>query len=365
MYIDISVVIPVYNPPHDKFERCIGSLVSQAGELCYEFIFVNDGSTDTWIAERLERLEKDDCRVVVITKENEGVSVARNTGMEKARGEYIAFCDADDIYEKNAFEYMFQVVMEQNADAAVFGTIRENFNHEKEAASVVDCQTKRDMLLSILSYRTAIYSQKGLIIDSTWAKLFRHEIIIKHELRFDKTLCVSEDALFCAEFYEYAETIVLDNRQVYQFIANEDSLTRKYKKEYNEMIPRLIKKEIDFIGRYHQGDAAFEETVAIRTFVALTHADHCYFIPRMKEKGIASELRELWNDRTIHVAVKRNTFALLKANAFGSANYYMRLLIYKYKMVHIYTLIAKAILAFKKNKEQLTQHNQQIPDCDC
>lgn len=350
MGIGVSVIIPVYNPPHDKFERCIKSLISQTGDMGIEFIFVNDGSTDTWIAEKLERLEKEDSRIVVITKKNEGVSVARNIGMDKARGEYVAFCDADDIYKKDAFEYMFHVVTKQNADAAVFGVSRENFNHNKDVSSVVDCQTKRNMLLSVLSYRTAMYSEKGLIIDSLWAKLFRHDIIKKNKLCFDKTLCVSEDALFCAEFYEHAETIVLDNRTVYQYIFNEDGLTRKYKKEYNAMIPRLIKKEMDLIGRYHQGDSAFEESVAIRTFVALTHADHCYFIPRMKEKGIASEMRELWNDRIIHFAVKRNTFALLKANAFGSANYYMRLLIYKYKMVHIYTLIAKAILAFKKTK---------------
>ena len=96
MEVDISIIIPIYNPPHDNFERCIGSLVSQTGELSFEFIFVNDGSTDTWIAERLERLEKEDSHVVVITKENEGVSVARNTGMERAKGEYIAFVDHDD-----------------------------------------------------------------------------------------------------------------------------------------------------------------------------------------------------------------------------------------------------------------------------
>ena len=70
MKTDISVIIPVYNPPHDKFERCIKSLISQTGDMGIEFIFVNDGSTDTWIAERLERLKKDDSRVVVITKEN-------------------------------------------------------------------------------------------------------------------------------------------------------------------------------------------------------------------------------------------------------------------------------------------------------
>ena len=113
------------------------SLIRQGANL--EFIFVSDGSTDCWIAERLERLEKEDNRVVVINQENKGVSVARNIGMDKARGEYLAFCDADDIYEKDAFEYMFHVVTKQNADAAVFGTRIENFNHEKEAASVADC----------------------------------------------------------------------------------------------------------------------------------------------------------------------------------------------------------------------------------
>lgn len=75
------------------------SLIRQGVNL--EFIFVNDGSTNCRIAERLERLEKEDNRVVVINQENKGVSVARNTGIERARGEYVAFCDADDIYEKD------------------------------------------------------------------------------------------------------------------------------------------------------------------------------------------------------------------------------------------------------------------------
>ena len=116
MYIDISIIIPVYNPPHEMFERCIGSLLSQAGELGYEFIFVNDVSTDGWIADRLERLEKDDCRVVVITKENEGVSVARNTGMERARGEYIAFVDSDDYVLDGGLEYMYRETSRHGAE---------------------------------------------------------------------------------------------------------------------------------------------------------------------------------------------------------------------------------------------------------
>ena len=66
------------------------SLIRQGVNL--EFIFVNDGSTNCRIAERLERLEKEDNRVVVINQENKGVSVARNIGMDKARGGVYSFC---------------------------------------------------------------------------------------------------------------------------------------------------------------------------------------------------------------------------------------------------------------------------------
>lgn len=127
MNIDISVIIPLYNPLHYKFERCIGSLVSQPGELCYEFIFVNDGSTDTWIAERLERLEKEDSRVVVITKENEGMSVARNTGIGRARGEYMAFVDSDDYMLNGGLEYMYRETSRHGAEIGMFGYSSDHY----------------------------------------------------------------------------------------------------------------------------------------------------------------------------------------------------------------------------------------------
>ena len=352
MHINISIIIPVYNPPHEMFERCIGSLMSQTGELGLEFIFVNDGSTDEWIAKRLERLEKKDRRVVVISKDNEGVSVARNIGIERAKGEYIAFCDADDVYETDAFAYMHHVALERDVDVAVFGISREHCGHETELSYVADCRKKRDMILSILSYRTASYSQKGLIIDSPWAKLFRHDIIKKHKICFDKTLCVSEDALFCAEFYEYAETVFIDTKPVYVYIENNSGLTRRYKKAYNMMIPRLIKAEMDLVDNYHVNDNDFIDAVAMRTFVALTHADHCYFIPRIWDKQVSEEIRTLWNDPTVHNAIKRNTFITLKCNGFGNMNYYLRLLIYKYKLTSLFIIMAKAISILKSIKRQ-------------
>lgn len=352
MNIDISIIIPVYNPPHDLFEICIKNLLEQMGQVKFEFIFVNDGSTDSWVQERLERLKQEDSRVIVITQSNGGISVARNVGMEMAKGEYIAFCDSDDAYKKDAFEYMYNVATKWNADVAVFGMWRESEEQEDSKLSIVDMETKRDMLQAILSYRTSLYSGRGLIVDSTWAKLLRREIIEKNKMVFDKTLCVSEDALFLAELYEYSDTIVLDSKRVYKYTVNNLSLTRRYKKEYNDMIPTLIKAEKNLIERHHKGDSTFEDAVAMRTFVALTHADHCYFIPRLKEKDVIKELRGLWNNSLINSYVRRNKFSMLRRNGFRSPNYYIRLLIYKYKMVKVFTIMARSILFIRSVKSK-------------
>lgn len=70
--MDISVVVPVYNPPHHLFEENIKSLISQCGD--FEFIYINDGSTDEWIDKRLQNLAETDSRIVYIRKQNSGVS---------------------------------------------------------------------------------------------------------------------------------------------------------------------------------------------------------------------------------------------------------------------------------------------------
>ena len=66
--MDISVIVPVYNPPHHLFEANIKSLTSQCGD--FEFIYINDGSTDKWITDRLQCLARTDSRIVYVNKQN-------------------------------------------------------------------------------------------------------------------------------------------------------------------------------------------------------------------------------------------------------------------------------------------------------
>ena len=92
----VSIIIPVYNASKYLY-RCLDSILNQTFR-DFELILINDGSTDNSL-EILREYETKDSRIIVIDKPNEGVSAARNQGIEIAKGEYIMFCDSDDYVE--------------------------------------------------------------------------------------------------------------------------------------------------------------------------------------------------------------------------------------------------------------------------
>lgn len=101
----ISFIIPAYNA-ENTIEDCVNSIL-RINKIKIEVIVVDDGSKDTTLT-KCERIN--DSRLIVIHKNNEGVSVARNRGIEESRGEYIVFCDADDSIHAEEFEKVFSCV---------------------------------------------------------------------------------------------------------------------------------------------------------------------------------------------------------------------------------------------------------------
>lgn len=122
----ISVIIPVYNG--EKYiKRCINSLINQTYKNI-EIIIINDGSKDNSINIIKEISEKDK-RIIIIDKENQGVSIARNAGIEKASGDYIMFVDVDDWVKTNMIEQMYKVIKKENVDIVKCNSINE-FNNK-------------------------------------------------------------------------------------------------------------------------------------------------------------------------------------------------------------------------------------------
>ena len=116
----ISVIIPVYNV--EKYlSRCLDSIINQTLS-DIEIICINDGSSDN-SAEILELYSKNDNRIKIITQENKGLSIARNTGLSEAKGEYVSFIDSDDWISPNFFEKLYTSAVKFDADIAAAGIV--------------------------------------------------------------------------------------------------------------------------------------------------------------------------------------------------------------------------------------------------
>lgn len=129
----ISVIIPIYNV-EPYLRQCLDSVVNQTYQNI-EIILVDDGSTDNCGAICDEYAQKDD-RIVVIHRKNGGVSAARNDGIDRATGEWVAFVDPDDWLDVNFYECLFDAMRDQNIDILCSGGRFREFNNSKKECRI-------------------------------------------------------------------------------------------------------------------------------------------------------------------------------------------------------------------------------------
>lgn len=116
--IKISIVVPIYNTSF-FLNKCIESIVNQSYSKL-EIILVNDGSTDNSLSICDSYASQDD-RIIVISKENGGLSSARNAGLDVATGDFIGFVDSDDFVASDMYEQLLDAILASNADVAECG----------------------------------------------------------------------------------------------------------------------------------------------------------------------------------------------------------------------------------------------------
>jgi glycosyltransferase involved in cell wall biosynthesis len=214
----ISVIIPVFNAT-PFVEKCVRSVMNQTLKEI-EIILVNDGSTDNSLS-ILNALAKEDSRLQVFSRENKGVSSARNFGLEKAKGEFIAFADADDWLEPSMYESLYKAIKENNCDWAICNVnviiedlfVKTRLNLQDE---VVDLNTKRiEALHQLMRFK---YD------NANWNKLFNTALIKEHHLRFDEGITIWEDLLFNLSYLHFAEKIAVVAAPLYNYRIHGASL---------------------------------------------------------------------------------------------------------------------------------------------
>ena len=115
----VSIIVPIYNK-EKELKQCIESVINQT-YTNLEIILVNDGSTDL-SREICEKFLQSDSRIKLINKKNEGVELARVTGLKYATGDYVTFVDPDDWIQNNAIEVLVNSIKKENADVS-FGKL--------------------------------------------------------------------------------------------------------------------------------------------------------------------------------------------------------------------------------------------------
>lgn len=213
MSVSVSIIVPCYNVAA-YLDQCMESLAGQSME-DIEIICVNDGSSDH-TAEILREWRDRDGRVRIIDQKNSGVSVARNSGMEAAVGEYIGFVDPDDMVERNMFQRLFTAAAEKDADVAVCGY------HEFCDCGDVDMpESGWSPSAGFFPEEKAEQFRRGTpwsrCAGTVWNKLIRRKLLEENGLRFVPGLRQGEDLYFCLMLLTVAPRLLTIPDRLYHY----------------------------------------------------------------------------------------------------------------------------------------------------
>lgn len=212
----ISIVIPIYNV-ENYVEKCLNSVIRQTYNNI-EIILIDDGSKDK-SKEICDSYARKDKRINVIHKENRGVSSARNTGIEAAKGNYITFIDSDDYIDEDYIEKLYGLCIKNNSDIVICGVKDEDCdgNIVKQSKEIKVNLNKKDFLKELLNQQ--------YFFTVCWAKFYKRDII--GNIRFNENMKIAEDFDFLYRLLDNVHNVYVDTTEkMYHFLMREGSATK-------------------------------------------------------------------------------------------------------------------------------------------
>ena len=216
----VSIIIPIYNV--EKYlRRCLDSIINQTYKNL-EIICVNDGSTDG-SAHILESYAKKDNRIKVIDKQNEGLSIARNKGLDIATGKYCYFVDSDDWIELSTIEKLVNAITTNDVDVVIHSSVSI-----AEDDSCADYANRCQGWFNELEKESGVYDVPINIAYTipgvAWDKLYKMDIIKKYNCRFLEGL-INEDELFLWTYMIHCKNYYYLNERLYYYYHHSNSIT--------------------------------------------------------------------------------------------------------------------------------------------
>ncbi|MBR2712164.1 MAG: glycosyltransferase family 2 protein [Bacilli bacterium] len=261
----IDIIIPVYNTPILDLERCLNSIINQTYN-DYKVYIIDDGSNDN-IKNYLDDFVKDKDNFIVKHINNNGVSNARNIGIDISNSKYITFIDADDTIENNFLLEAYELIEKNNLDIIIGGYNEiKNNNIVRTRLSlpglhIYKGKTIDNFFEKLLTSKTNESNKEigDCPTGRIYTRLFKRTSI--GNLRFDTNTHMSEDTLFMIDYSYKAKKIGIVDRIWYNYYINDYSISRGTKKEemirsiedfINEIEKRMVNETKDNIKNAYQ-----------------------------------------------------------------------------------------------------------------
>lgn len=226
----ISVILPIYNAGR-YLAVCLDSLIEQTYKQL-EMILVNDGSMDNSL-EICKAYAERDSRIMIIDKENEGVAIARNVGLEAATGEYVAFVDPDDWVEKEMYESLLAWLKKWASPICLC-----NFYKDTKRRSFPKCFDFKDEVLEGEAIVEKLVNgmigvpdllpKNTMVMGSVWRGLYKRSFIEENNLRFVPKLTIMEDLVFMVQVLLKCEKVAIDQGIWYHYVQHASSALHRY-----------------------------------------------------------------------------------------------------------------------------------------
>lgn len=292
MEIEISIIIPVYNV-EDYLEECLESAYKV--NLKKEIIIVDDGSPDQSYLIINKYKEKYPKITKLIRQQNGGLSFARNSGFNLAKGKYVYFLDSDDFIDPTKFENLYKAGEKNNLDIICGGRV-----HYKEGQIInKPFKTKKIKNLEIIS--GIKYLEENLKEEcysvAIWTSIYKNEFLLKNKLSFLEGI-VHEDVLFTPQVLYKANKVKFYDYDFYFYREREGSITKKKrsienKKSYILVINELLK----FVYENKVENYFFKSMI-------LNYYFHIKKEYKIKDKELDKKIYKIVNKRDVFMQLK-------------------------------------------------------------
>ncbi|MGU8778425.1 glycosyltransferase [Clostridium perfringens] len=249
--IKVSVIVPIYKV-ENYLSQCIDSILAQSYSNL-EVILVDDGSPDS-CPKICDNYQMYDSRIRVIHKENQGLGLARNTGLDIATGDYVLFVDSDDYIDIDMIKILLDKIIKNNSDTVFCG-----LNKVKQDGKIVKVPSiyknnifkGRSIINNILLEMVGSNpedKEDSNIYMSVWHALYSMKIIKEHNIKFpSERIFMSEDISFHIDYLRYSKSATYIDNCLYYYRENENSLSKKFdenrfkrqKKLYFQILDKL------------------------------------------------------------------------------------------------------------------------------